>query len=94
MTRSESVFTPAFSSRLAPVFTRYIDLKRALGRRFEVATRTLQNLERFICTQGAKFPDLNAAGFRHGAKPTNTLLQQFGGFACLRGVLIYVSPPD
>jgi site-specific recombinase XerD len=31
-----SVFTPVFSSRLAPVFARYVDLKRALGRRFDI----------------------------------------------------------
>ena len=28
--------TPAFSSLLAPAFARYVDLKRALGRRFDV----------------------------------------------------------
>jgi hypothetical protein len=31
--RHTSAFTPVFSSRLAPVFARYVDLKRALGRR-------------------------------------------------------------
>jgi hypothetical protein len=33
--RGNSVFTPAFSSSLAPVFTRYVVLKRVLGRRFD-----------------------------------------------------------
>ena len=42
MTRGHSVFTPVFSSRLAPVFARYVDLKRALGRRFDLPARTLQ----------------------------------------------------
>ena len=34
--RGTSSFTPVFSSRLAPVFARYVDLKRALGRRFDL----------------------------------------------------------
>ena len=36
MTRRRSVFTPVFSSRLASLFSRYVDLKRALGRRFDL----------------------------------------------------------
>jgi integrase/recombinase XerD len=64
MTRSHSVFTPVFSSRLAPVFTRYVDLKRALGRRFDLPARTLQDLDRFLCDQKTKYPDLNAAAFQ------------------------------
>jgi integrase/recombinase XerD len=59
-----SVFTPVFSSRLAPVFARYVDLKRALGRRFDLPARTLQFLDRFLCDQSAKYPDLNAAAFQ------------------------------
>lgn len=61
--RGNSVFTPAFSSRLAPVFTRYVDLKRALGRRFDVPSRTLQSLDRFLHDQSAQYPDLNTAAF-------------------------------
>jgi hypothetical protein len=45
------VFTPVFSSRLAPVFARYVELKRALGRRFDLAARTLQSLDRFLRDQ-------------------------------------------
>jgi integrase/recombinase XerD len=59
-----SVFTPVCSSRLAPVFARYVDLKRALGRRFDPPARTLQSLDRFLCDQSAKYPDLNAAAFQ------------------------------
>ncbi|MCI0719944.1 MAG: hypothetical protein L0338_13390 [Acidobacteria bacterium] len=40
--------TALFSSRLAPVFARYVDLKRALGRCFDIPTRTLQSLDRFL----------------------------------------------
>ena len=29
--KGTSAFTPVFSSRLAPAFARYVDLKRALG---------------------------------------------------------------
>lgn len=63
LTRHKSVFTPVFSSRLAPLFTRYVDLKRALGRRFDVPSRTLQSLDRFLHDHSAKYSDLNAAAF-------------------------------
>jgi integrase len=63
LTRGKSVFTPVFSSRLAPAFTRYIDLKRALGRRFDLPSRTLQSLDRFLHEHSARYPDLNAAAF-------------------------------
>jgi hypothetical protein len=42
---STSMFTPIFSSRLAPLFARYVDLKRALGRGFDLPVRTLQSLD-------------------------------------------------
>jgi len=58
-----SLFTPVFSSLLAPIFVRYVDLKRALGRRFDTPARTLQALDRFLHNQRAKYPDLNAAAF-------------------------------
>lgn len=61
LTRGHSIFVPEFSSRLAPAFSRYIGLKRALGRRFDIPSRTLQSLDRFL--HGAKYPDLNAAAF-------------------------------
>ena len=64
LTRGNSVFTPVFSSRLAPVFSRYVDLKRALGRRFDVPSRTLQSLDRFLHDERASYPDLNAAAFQ------------------------------
>src|ERR1035438_5814332 len=64
LTRGNSVFTPVFSSRLAPVFSRYIDLKRALGRRFDLPSRTLRSLDLFLHDQRAKYPDLNAVAFQ------------------------------
>ena len=64
MTRGNAVFTPAFSSRLAPSLTRYIDLKRALGRRFDVPARTLKCLDKFLCDHKSKYPDLDAAAFQ------------------------------
>jgi integrase/recombinase XerD len=63
LTRGKSVFIPVFSSRLAPVFTRYVDLKRALGRRFDASSRTLQSLDRFLHDHSAEYPDLNTAAF-------------------------------
>ena len=64
LTRGNSVFTPVFWSRLAPVFSRYVDLKRALGRRFDLPSRTLQSLDRFLHDESATYPDLNAAAFQ------------------------------
>jgi len=56
------LFIPIFSSPLAPVFARYVDLKHALGRRFDLAARTLQSLDRFL--QSAKYPDLDVVAFQ------------------------------
>jgi integrase/recombinase XerD len=54
----------AFSSRLAPVFARYVNLKRALGRRFDNETGTLQSLDRFLHDQSNTYSDVNAAAFQ------------------------------
>src|SRR5580658_7774112 len=62
--KGTSAFTPVFSSLLAPLFARYVDLKRALGRRFDLPARTLQSMDRFLCDQSAKYSDLNAAAFQ------------------------------
>jgi integrase len=61
--RGKSIFSPVFFSRLAPLFSRYVDLKRALGRRFDFPSRTLESLDRFLHDHRAKYPDLNAAAF-------------------------------
>jgi integrase/recombinase XerD len=63
LTRGHAVFTPVFSSRLALVFSRYVDLKRSLGRSFDLPSRTLQSLDRFLYDRSARYPDLNAAAF-------------------------------
>ncbi len=59
-----TLVTAAFSSLLAPALARYVDLKRALGQRFNEATRTLQSLDRCLHNQAATHPDLNAAAFQ------------------------------
>jgi hypothetical protein len=59
-----ALFAPVFSSRLAAIFARYVDLKRALGRRFDVPARTLQDMDRFLHDRSANYPDLNAAAFQ------------------------------
>lgn len=64
LTRGNSVFIPVFSSRLAPVFSRYVDLKRALGRRFDIPSRTLQSLDWFLHEEWAKYACTQAAGSR------------------------------
>jgi len=60
MTRANATF----SSRLAPVFARYVDLKRALGRRFDNPTRTLESLDRFLHKEATQYPYLNAPAFQ------------------------------
>jgi integrase/recombinase XerD len=55
---------PLFSSALAPIFDRYVDLKRALGRRFASATHTLQSLDRFLREQPDGNTDLNPSAFQ------------------------------
>src|ERR1700719_535577 len=55
---------PAFSSVLAPVLSRYVDLKRSLGRRFATATRTLQSLDRFLHNASDRYTDLTGEAFR------------------------------
>src|SRR6266568_9470084 len=62
--KGTSAFTPVFSFRLAPAFALYVDLKRALGRRFDLPASTLQSLDRFLCEQSAKYSDMNAAAFQ------------------------------
>ena len=60
MTRASATF----SSRLAPTFAQYVDLKRALGQRFYNPTRTLRSLDRFLHDQASQYPDLNATAFQ------------------------------
>jgi hypothetical protein len=50
-----------FASRLAPVLERYVEMKRALGRKFDSATHVLQSLDRMLVKRG--FPDLDRAAF-------------------------------
>lgn len=57
------LFTPVLSSRLAPLFAGYVELKRALGLRFDFPARTLQSLDRFLCDPRALFLSWG----RHGA---------------------------
>ena len=55
--------TAVFASQLAPVFARYVGLKRALGRRFDHPSRTLQSLDLFLQAHASEYPDLTAAAF-------------------------------
>lgn len=49
-----------FTSALGPTATRYVALKRALGRRYDLERRVLQSLDSFLTIQGA---DLTADTF-------------------------------
>ena len=59
-----SEIAAVFSSRLAPVFARYVGLKRALGRQFDIPTRTLQSLDQFLRDQANTYSDLSTAAFQ------------------------------
>jgi integrase len=63
-----SGLTAVFSSQLAPVFARYVGLKRTLGRLFDNPARTLELLDRFLRDQATAYPDLNAAAFQAWCK--------------------------
>jgi integrase/recombinase XerD len=55
---------PLFSSPLAKILHRYVDLKRSLGRGFAAATWTLQSLDRFLRVHADTYTDLTAAAFQ------------------------------
>lgn len=55
---------PLFSSTLAPILNRYVDMKRSLGRGFVSAIHTLQSLDRFLREQPNGNTDLNPAVFQ------------------------------
>ena len=50
-----------FSSPLGPIIIRYLELKQALGRRYDVEARVLYSLDRFLNASGAV--DLDAGSF-------------------------------
>jgi integrase/recombinase XerD len=56
--------TAVFSSPLAPVLARYVNLRQALGRSFSHPIRTLASLDRFLHNHAKQYPDLNAAAFQ------------------------------
>lgn len=53
-----------FSSSLSPVLRRYIDLKRALGRKFFNQYQVLHSLDRFLSDPAHNSPDLTSETFR------------------------------
>jgi integrase/recombinase XerD len=55
---------PLFSSALAPLFERFVNLKRSLGRRFATATWTLQSLDRFLRDHASAHKDLTPVAFQ------------------------------
>ena len=94
MTRA-SVFTPVFSSFLAPVFARYVDLKRALGRCFDLPARTLPSLDQFLCHQKRKV--LGPECCRVSGVVSHPRTRYFGSLAGSHAggsELLLVSPPD
>ena len=56
--------TAVFSSVLAPLLARYVNLKQTLGRSFDHAIHTLESVDRFLHKQAQEYSDLNAAAFQ------------------------------
>lgn len=54
----------ALASSLAPVFRRYIELKRALGRSFSSESWVLHSLDRFLSDSTNHWPDLTPKAFQ------------------------------
>jgi integrase/recombinase XerD len=55
---------PAFSSSLGPVFLRYVELKRVLGRDFSLGSRVLHSLDQFLGDPDNNSPDLTSRAFQ------------------------------
>ena len=62
-----------FSSSLAPVCSRYIDLKRALGRDYSIERRVLHSLDRFLSDSSNNFPDLTLRVFQQWCRTQEKL---------------------
>ena len=69
-----------FSSTLAPSLQAYVDLKRALGRRFDAVTHTLVCMDRFL--KAGKCKKLDSAAFEACAELTKELLPVFAARGC------------
>ena len=53
-----------FSSSLGPVFRRYVELKRVLGRDFSLGSRVLHSLDQFLDNLDNNSPDLTSKAFQ------------------------------
>ena len=53
-----------FSSSLGPVFRRYVELKRVLGRDFSIGSRVLHSLDQFLDNLDNNSPDLTSKAFQ------------------------------
>ena len=54
----------AFSSSLGPIFRRYVELKRVLGRDFSLGSRVLHSLDQFLGDPDNNSPDLTSRAFQ------------------------------
>jgi integrase len=63
----------SFHSCLAADLKRYITLKQALGRRFQIASSILLKLDQFLCRQRQPSADLTAETFKQWAETMDSL---------------------
>ena len=81
LTRGRSVFPPVFLSRLKRILSRYIDLKRALGRRFD--------------TPAARGLDIGVEPLGHRYEADSVVLQRLDVVQAVRqGAPEAVEPPN
>src|SRR5207247_119665 len=64
---------PPFSSSLALVFHRYLELKRALGCTFSVERRVLHSLDRFLADPSNNSSDLTSRTFQQWCRTHETV---------------------
>jgi integrase/recombinase XerD len=62
-----------FSSSLAPMFRRYIDLKRALGHDYSIERRVLHSLDRFLSNPSNNFHNLTLRAFQQWCRTQERL---------------------
>jgi len=73
-----------FSSSMAPMFRRYMDLKRALGCDFSDQCQVLHSLDRFLRDSTNHSPDLTSRAFQQWCRTQEKLALDCGATECGR----------
>ena len=83
-----------FSSSMAPMFRRYIDLKRALGCDFSDQCQVLHSLDRFLRDSTNHSPDLTSGAFQQWCRTQEKLASRTAALPNADDLqLLPLSPP-